>query len=108
MNDVNEMLDRAEAEVRQETTVGGPIQVKIRNKITGAADGIPVLPENTLGQILDQYGKAIGIRPNRQAYFFFNERLGKTTSDSSATVSEFGLAEGDVLGITDEGTVAAE
>lgn len=106
MNDVNEMLDRAEAEIRNEIQASEPIQIKIHNKITNAAEGIPVLPENTLGQILSQYGKTIGIRPNRQAYFFFHKRLGKTTSDLNATVGEFGLADGDTLGIADEGTVA--
>ncbi|WP_373219023.1 hypothetical protein [Ruminococcus sp. 5_1_39BFAA] len=79
--------------------------VEILNKASGATyPDAYVTAENTLGQIIDEYGSDIGI--TRGSVVFENKRTGASTSDRNETVKGFGLEAGDVLAVSDDGRVA--
>ena len=85
------------------------IKIDLVNKVTGTLfPEVDVYGVNTLGQVLEEYAVDIGANLNDRKILFENKRTGKTTSDLNETVKGFDLENGDVLGITDDATVAAD
>lgn len=79
--------------------------VELLNKASGTTyPEAYVTEENTLGQIIGEYGPDIGI--TRGSVIFENKRTGASTSDPNETVRGFGLEAGDVLAVSDDGRVA--
>ena len=85
----------------------GAFEIDVTNKLSGVfVDGkVRVLPENTLGQILQNYADDIGVEKSK-AVIFENKRTNKETTDRTMTVSKFELRNGDVLSMNDDGSVA--
>ena len=85
------------------------INIDLINKVSGATlPGVPVLGNNTLGQIIQEYASDIGVNPNDSKIIFVNKRTGSSTSDMNETVEGFDLREGDVLAVSDNAGVAAD
>lgn len=85
----------------------GTLEIDLLNKASGV--GYPraeVLPENTLGQILDMYAEDLGVDPGDSKVIFENKRTGESTPKRDMTVAAFGLQSGDVLAISDNAGVA--
>ena len=115
MFNIDEMLDEVEGTSGQNgmlqpdpaPAAEGSFNIGIRNKTTGSKANMSVLAANQLIQIATGCKNKIGINPNSSNYIFEHERTGKSTSDGTLTVGEFGLKENDVLVINDDGQVAA-
>ena len=88
------------------TEAESTFEINLHNKISGTNyPNVKVFKKNTLGQILDEYGKDIGIEKNTKV-FFTNKRTQKTTTDTNETVEGFELIAGDVLSMCDDNSVA--
>ena len=68
----------------------------------------PVFADNTLGQVVKEYGPEIGINPNAAQLIFVNKRTEQSTNDLEVSIGELGLQDGDVLCINDDGNVAGD
>ena len=82
--------------------------IDLLNMCTGTTyPNVKVYLANTLLQIVDEYHTDIGINAKAKIHFH-NKRTGYATSDSTLTVGELDLQEGDVLAISDDSDVAAD
>lgn len=82
------------------------ITISILNKATGATyRDAAVRPDNTLGQILEEYGQDVGMNLKKRV-LFTNKRTGETTVNVDSSVRDFDLQEGDVLTLLDDCAVA--
>lgn len=104
MTDINKLLSEAEANTNDDNA--GAYEITCKNQLTGAKDSLPIFGDNSLGQILEGVAAGIGINQNNKKVIFTNERTKKSTGDQSMLAADFGLTEGDCLGITDGGHVA--
>lgn len=84
------------------------IQIDLLNQISGTTfPKVSVYGYNTMFDVLDEYAGDIGIDPNSSKIIFTNKRTGEATCNSDTTVAAFGLCNGDVLAVADNGGVAA-
>lgn len=102
MENVNEILSQVEqkAAARNE-----PFIIRICNERSGFKEPLPVLPDNTLGQILAEAYNLIGTNRG-SAKVYFELPSGETVAEQDLTVAEVGLKPDDVLNIVDDGSVA--
>lgn len=109
MSEIDAMLRKKDAEAGT-VTEKDAFEIKICHKITGAKEVVPVYGSNTLGQVVQGYGELIGLKSENNKFLFYNENTTpkRSTSDQSVTIAEFGIAPGNTLGISDEGSVAAQ
>ena len=97
------------ADVPNETSLSGDdgFEIDIVNSANDARKKYKVFPENTLAEILDlckDSKNGLGIAQScNDVVFEFN---GKTTSDSSVTVADFGLVSGGKLLLNPNAKVA--
>ena len=110
MNEIDAMLQNKDAETNGAANNKEAYEIKICHKITGAKEVVPVYGTNTLGQVVQGYGELIGLKSENNKFLFYNEKATpkRSTSDQNVTVAEFDIGPGDTLGISDEGSVAAE
>lgn len=103
MNEVDTMLQK-KAEANDQ-----PFKINIHNRISNQKAEVLVLGANTLGQVVQGYGHQIGLKSENNKFKFYNLNGDnkRDTSDLNETISAFGIGEGDTLGISDEGSVAA-
>lgn len=102
MENINEVLAQVEQSVNESNQ---SFIIRICNERSGLKEPIPVLPANTLGQILNEAYNLIGTnRDSKQIYFELPS--GKSVTDKNLTVAEAGLKADDVLNIVDDGSVA--
>lgn len=108
MNEIDTMLNNKDAQ-NAPANDKEAFEIKICNKITGAKEVVPVYGSNTLGQVVQGYGQLIGLKSENNKFLFYNEKATpkRSTSDQNVTIAEFGIGAGDLLGISDEGSVAA-
>ena len=108
MNEIDTMLNNKDAQTAPANDKEA-FEIKICNKITGAKEVVPVYGSNTLGQVVQGYGQLIGLKSENNKFLFYNEKATpkRSTSDQNVTIAEFGIGAGDLLGISDEGSVAA-
>lgn len=84
------------------------IEIDLMNKVTGATYAqAAVYSNNSLDQVMKEYAGDIGTDLNRKLHFE-NKRTGATTCDRRTTIKELGLRDGDVLAVSDDGTVAGD
>lgn len=82
------------------------ITINILNKATGALyKDAAVRPNNTLGQILEEYGQDVGVNLKKKVQFT-NKRTSETTVNGDLLVRDFDLQEGDALALLDDSVVA--
>lgn len=110
MSEIDAMLQNKDAETNGAANDKEAYEIKICHKITGAKEVVPVYGTNTLGQVVQGYGELIGLKSENNKFLFYNEKSTpkRSTSDQNVTVAEFGIGPNDTLGISDEGSVAAE
>lgn len=80
--------------------------ITVKHQESGANVKAKVSAGMTLGNVLNEYAGKIGIDASDSKVIFRNQRTEETTSDKAETVGAFGLYEGDVLTIQDNGGVA--
>lgn len=80
-------------------------EIDLLNKASGATyPRAVVYGANTLGQIIEDYAGSIGVKQGGKI-IFENKRTGTSTSDRNETVDGLGLEDGDILALSDDGTV---
>lgn len=100
---IDEALDMAEAGAVNDEL----ITIDLVNKVKGKkVPNVAVFGTNTLQQLVDAYGKNLGIDPNAKIQFT-NKRTMQGTPDSNMTIAQLGLQNGDVLAFADDAHVAA-
>ena len=84
----------------------GIIEFSMENDAIGATyPHVRAYKNNTLGQLLKEYGGDIGVNPDDRVVFI-NNRTNQSTSDRNKTVEELDLVSGDVLRVEDDCCVA--
>lgn len=106
MENINDMLSSKEAEVFPEKEPA-VFNIVVQNKLSNAKNSMPVLPANTLGQVMYACRELIGIDPTSKTVTFENGETHKSTTEQGMAVKDFGLKEGSLLILCDEGKVAA-
>lgn len=116
MFNIDEMLDEVENTTSETEAVKADptnkpkadLTIVVKNAVTGQKTTMPVYLNNQLAQIATGCKSKIGINPSSSSYIYEHEGTGKSTTDGSLTVEEFGLKEHDVLSISDDGKVAGK
>ena len=79
----------------------GIFVINLLNKMTGTTyPQVAVYNNNTLGQVLQEYGEDLGVNPNDSKILFENKRTGNSTTDGNETIERFELHEGDILALS--------
>lgn len=107
MNNLDAALDEVEgrntyAECVQEE----PYDIYVKNGISGNKTTLFVYPANTLGQVINQTAKSIGLDPNKSNSIFINEETGDSSTDLAMPIEEFNIHPNGVLSILQDGKVA--
>ena len=110
MNEYNDALDTFELEeetTHKDRTREGEIGIWLKNHRSGvtATEELLVVPDTTLGEILECAYEMVGLnRATRE--FHFRTPKGKDETNLKKKVKELELEDGDTLSILDHGGVA--
>ena len=104
MDNLDSALYAAEQEAQGNNEV---FEINIARKITGMKAPLQVYPTTTMGQVLDESVKLLGVNPQNGKIIFENANTHESTAKTETTIAEMGLGKGDTLYIAEDGIVAA-
>jgi len=103
LSKLNEALDMVE---NTEQGAENGFDITVMNGNSDSKTTFYASSENWLVQVFEGTAKSLGLDINKANNIYLNER-GQSTSDAEMTLGEFGLKEGSVLTIQQDGKVAA-
>jgi len=105
--DLNDALDEIDGGVSGTQNSGEAFDIYVKNGASGNKTTFYTTGANWLSQVFEGTAKQIGLDVNKTNTIYINES-GMSTTEGKLSVGEFGLKEGAVLTIQQDGKVAAE